>query len=78
MHINYHHDMVVNHESVVLRIGAFQSGNYGPPDDFCFDTFCDDLPIQDDKNIEVKCLRPHVIARHDQSDVNRCASNCND
>lgn len=28
--------------------GAFQNGNYGPPDGFCFDAFCADTPIISD------------------------------
>ena len=32
--------------------GAFQSGNYGPPDGMCWDYFCSDDPIQDDPRLE--------------------------
>ena len=31
--------------------GAFQSGNYGPPDGFCWDYFCGDDPVQDDRRL---------------------------
>ena len=39
-------------KSAQVFTGAFQSGNYGPPDGFCFDWFCGDLPIQDDRRLE--------------------------
>ena len=31
--------------------GAFQSGNYGPPGGFCWDYFCQDDPVQDDRRL---------------------------
>lgn len=35
-----------------MRAGAFQSGNYGPPDGFCWDISCADQPMQDDPDLE--------------------------
>ncbi len=37
-------------ESSWLLTGALYNG-YGPPNGFCFDIFCDDEPIMDDRRM---------------------------
>lgn len=39
-------------EPAQVFTGAFQSGNYGPPNGLCWDWFCGDDPIQDDPRLE--------------------------
>lgn len=38
------------------------SGNYGPPDGFCFDLFCADPPIQDDPRLDDYNVNDRVAA----------------
>ena len=33
-------------------LGVVNYNGYGPPDGFCFDQFCNDQPIMDDKRLE--------------------------